>query len=121
MKTAGAAIYANRHYLELFKRTRPERLARDDGEKGPKILENVFIHHGAKIHPEAVLGPNVSVGKNVVVGAGTRYKDTTHKEEFRNGTLVILKRKSFTQPLCRLINLLDCFDQPVKRFPRTFL
>merc|ERR1719507_125171 len=56
VKTAGAAIYANRHYLELFKRTRPERLARDDGEKGPKILENGFIHHGAKIHPEAVQG-----------------------------------------------------------------
>lgn len=76
VKTAGAAIYANRHYLELFKRTRPERLARDDGEKGPKILENVFIHHGAKIHPEAVLGPNVSVGKNVVVGAGTRIRES---------------------------------------------
>ena len=25
VKTAGAAIYANRHYLELFRRTRPGR------------------------------------------------------------------------------------------------
>ena len=60
VKTAGTAIYANRHYLELFRRTRPERLARNhDGEEEeqerPKILENVFIHHGAKIHPEAVV------------------------------------------------------------------
>ena len=25
VKTAGAAIYANRHYLELFRKTRPGR------------------------------------------------------------------------------------------------
>ena len=54
MKTAGAAVYANRHYLELFRRTRPERLARDRAE-GPKILDNVFIHPGAKIDPAAVV------------------------------------------------------------------
>ena len=64
VKTAGAAIYANRHYLELFRRTRPERLARNhDGEEEqerPKIVENVFIHHGAKIHPEALVSTNGS-------------------------------------------------------------
>ena len=65
VKTAGAAIYANRHYLELFRRTRPERLARNhDGEEEqerPKIVENVFIHHGAKIHPEAVVSTHGSI------------------------------------------------------------
>ena len=56
VKTAGAAVYANRHYLELFRRTRPERLAQSSSEEGsPRILENVFIHHGAKIHPDAVV------------------------------------------------------------------
>ena len=56
VKTAGAAVYANRHYLDLFRRTRPERLAQSGGGEGrPRILENVFIHHGAKIHPDAVV------------------------------------------------------------------
>ena len=55
VKTAGAAVYANRHYLDLFRRTRPERLAQSSGEGSPRILENVFIHHGAKIHPDAVV------------------------------------------------------------------
>ena len=61
VKTAGAAVYANRHYLDLFRRTRPERLAQNS-EGSPRILENVFIHHGAKIHPDAV----VSIRYNVV-------------------------------------------------------
>ena len=54
VKTAASAVYANRHYLDLFRRTKPERLAHS-GEGGPRILENVFIHHGAKIHPDAVV------------------------------------------------------------------
>ena len=72
MKTAGAAIYANRHYLELFRKTRPERLARDkDGEERPKILQNVFIHHGAKIHPEAVVRSRKS--NTVLPGCCVKY------------------------------------------------
>ena len=54
IKTAGAAIYANRHYLKLFRQTNPTRLAQalencngNSGNmnhaKGGVISESVFI------------------------------------------------------------------------------
>ncbi len=60
LKTAGAAIYANRHYLELFKTSCPQRLASDSengsgGSCGPKIVGNVFVHRTAKVDPSAVV------------------------------------------------------------------
>jgi len=73
LKTPGAAIYANRHYLQLFRQRRPERLAR--GEE-PKIIGDVFIDPTAIVHPTAVLGPNVSVGRHAVIGAGSRVKES---------------------------------------------
>lgn len=75
IKSAGAAIYANRHYLNMYERTNPERLARN-GEGQAKVIDNVFIHPTAVVHPTATLGPNVTIGKNVTVGAGVRLRET---------------------------------------------
>jgi len=77
VKTAGGAIYANRHYLALYEKTSPQRLMKcgGDGEEGPQVLGNVFAHPSAKIHPTAVLGPNVSIGPDANVGAGARLRE----------------------------------------------
>ncbi|XP_046386433.1 mannose-1-phosphate guanyltransferase alpha-A [Ischnura elegans] len=78
LKTAGSAIYANRHYLELFKKKRPERLfpTGSGDAKTPKIIGDVHVHPSASVHPTAVLGPNVSVGKGAVVGPGVRIRES---------------------------------------------
>lgn len=52
LKTAGSAIYANRHYLQLYAVTSPERLARSEG---PQIIGNVFVHPSAKVDSTAVV------------------------------------------------------------------
>lgn len=76
IKTAGSAIYANRHYLELYRHVTPDRLAEESAGDGPKIIGDVFIHVTATVDPTAVLGPNVSVGKNVRIGAGARVRES---------------------------------------------
>ncbi|VDP01343.1 unnamed protein product [Soboliphyme baturini] len=75
LKTAAAAIYANRHYLHLYHVTHPERLAKQKGT-GPKIIGDVFIHSSAIVSPTAVIGPNVSIGSNVTVAAGVRIRES---------------------------------------------
>lgn len=61
IKTAGAAIYANRHYLQLYGRTHPERLARQgvaaaaDGRLQCTVLPDVHIHPSATVHPTATV------------------------------------------------------------------
>ncbi|BES94677.1 Nucleotidyl transferase [Nesidiocoris tenuis] len=70
LKSAGAAVYANRHYLELYKNTHPERLS-----SGKNIIGDVFIDASAIVHPSAVIGPNVSIGPGANVGPGVRLKD----------------------------------------------
>lgn len=75
IKSAGAAVYANRHYLTIYQRTHPERLAKN-AEGKPKIIGDVFIHPTASVHPTAVLGPNVTIGRNVTVGEGVRVRET---------------------------------------------
>jgi len=77
IKTAGSAIYANRHYLALYRQQAPTRLASEgEGKDGPTILGDVFIHSSATVHPSAVLGPNVSVGRGVQIGAGARVRES---------------------------------------------
>lgn len=49
-----AAIYTNRHYLAIYRRTHPERLA-VNGEGKPKVTGDVFIHPTAQVHPTAVV------------------------------------------------------------------
>ena len=95
VKNAGAAIYANRHYLAMYRKTHPEWLAsprlvrrnylrsmsRDalvlnSANEFPDIVGDVYIHPSARIHPTAKLGPNVSVGKNAVIGPGCRVRES---------------------------------------------
>uniref|UniRef100_A0AC35FIW7 Nucleotidyl transferase domain-containing protein n=1 Tax=Panagrolaimus sp. PS1159 TaxID=55785 RepID=A0AC35FIW7_9BILA len=71
-KTAAAALYANRHYLRLYRERYPERLC----SKGAKIEGDVFIDPSATVHPTAVLGPNVSIGGGVKIGAGVRIRES---------------------------------------------
>uniref|UniRef100_A0A0N4ZCY2 NTP_transferase domain-containing protein n=1 Tax=Parastrongyloides trichosuri TaxID=131310 RepID=A0A0N4ZCY2_PARTI len=74
-KTAGAALYANRHYLRLYKERHSKRLASKD--KGCCIIEgDVFIDPTATIDPTAKIGPNVSIGANVSIGPGVRIKES---------------------------------------------
>lgn len=58
VKTAGSAIYANRHYLQLYRSKKPERLASQDGAGDKlkcKIFPDVYIHSSAVIHETAVV------------------------------------------------------------------
>ncbi|KAF5304665.1 hypothetical protein FQA39_LY09442 [Lamprigera yunnana] len=77
LKTAGSAIYANRHYLELYRAKHPERLCQKD-ENGKKcnILPDVYIHPSATVHPTAMIGPNVTIGPGVTVGPGARIRES---------------------------------------------
>ncbi|KAL4218726.1 hypothetical protein ACF0H5_021314 [Mactra antiquata] len=75
IKSGGAAIYANRHYLDLYHKSHPERLAQNAAGQ-PKIIGDVFIHPSAQVHPTAVLGPNATIGKNCVLGEGVRVRDS---------------------------------------------
>jgi len=75
VKTAGSAIYANRHYLALFREAHKDRLV-SAKVTSARIIGDVFIHPSAEVDPTAVLGPNVSIGKNVKVGAGARVRES---------------------------------------------
>jgi mannose-1-phosphate guanylyltransferase len=61
LKTAGSAIYANRHYLELYHTRHMDRLAQEDfmGEKGKEkrciIIGDVYIHPTATVHTTATV------------------------------------------------------------------
>ncbi|XP_068625030.1 mannose-1-phosphate guanyltransferase alpha-A [Battus philenor] len=69
VKTAGSAIYANRHYLEL---NRKQQL-----EPPPcHIIPDVFLHPTAVVDSTAVIGPNVSIGAGVTIKAGARIKES---------------------------------------------
>jgi mannose-1-phosphate guanylyltransferase len=79
VKTAGSAIYANRQYLDMYRKRQPGRLAGypGKGDNVPhKIIGDVYIHPTAQIHPSCVIGPNVSIGKNVLIGPGVRIRES---------------------------------------------
>lgn len=66
IKTAGSAIYANRHFLNLYKRMHLERLANrgtkdntDDGSLICNIIGDVYIHPTASIDPTATVTANL--------------------------------------------------------------
>uniref|UniRef100_T1IPH8 Uncharacterized protein n=1 Tax=Strigamia maritima TaxID=126957 RepID=T1IPH8_STRMM len=75
IKSAGSAIYANRHYLDLYHRNCPERLAKNE-PGSPHIIGDVYLHPSAVVHPTATLGPNVSIGKSVQIGPGVRIRES---------------------------------------------
>uniref|UniRef100_A0A0A1XMV2 Mannose-1-phosphate guanyltransferase alpha-A n=1 Tax=Zeugodacus cucurbitae TaxID=28588 RepID=A0A0A1XMV2_ZEUCU len=98
LKTAGSAIYANRHYLELYKNTHPERLANagtklseHDSNLICTILPDVYIHPSATVHYTATLGPNVSIGPGVNIGPGVRIRESIILENavIKDHTLVL--------------------------------
>ncbi|CAF0998954.1 unnamed protein product [Didymodactylos carnosus] len=78
IKSAGSVIYANRHYLEMYRMYYPERLTvnSDDKKHTPTILGDVFIHPTACVSPSAVLGPNVSIGQDASIGSGVRIRES---------------------------------------------
>ncbi|XP_011312771.1 mannose-1-phosphate guanyltransferase alpha [Fopius arisanus] len=75
VKTPGAAIYANRHHLAVYRSKESERLLPPVSGQC-QIIGNVFIDASAVIHPTATLGPNVSIGPNVRLGAGVRIRES---------------------------------------------
>lgn len=40
---SSSVIYANRHYLEIYRMYHPERLQKQDGSRGPTIVRNRSI------------------------------------------------------------------------------
>lgn len=99
VKTAGSAIYSNRHYLELYKKTHPERLVNagtrtstdDDGSLICTIIPDVYIHPTAQVHPTAVLGPNVAISAGVIIGPGVRIRESIILDNavIRDHTLIL--------------------------------
>ncbi|VVC26782.1 Hypothetical protein CINCED_3A008778 [Cinara cedri] len=91
LKTAGAAIYANRHYLGLrqqnerflhvktlseFALPSPIKLMTINPESCYSIIGHVYVHPTASVHPTALLGPNVSVGAGAYIDQGVRIKES---------------------------------------------
>ena len=70
VKTAGSAIYANRQYLDLYRKNQPDRLANYSGKgdtSNPKIVGDVFIHPTANVHHSCVVSHNKCVNlKNII-------------------------------------------------------
>lgn len=61
VKTAGSAIYANRQYLAMYRRSQPDRLAGfDRGDATPKIVGDVYIHPTAQVHSSCVVSGSLS-------------------------------------------------------------
>lgn len=54
VKTAGSAIYANRHYLALYKQKHPNRLASTSNDSC-NIIGDVYIHSSATVHPTSIV------------------------------------------------------------------
>ncbi|XP_043257381.1 mannose-1-phosphate guanyltransferase alpha-A [Colletes gigas] len=75
VKTASSAIYANRHYLTLYKKNHSNRLSPTTNEFH-HIIGDVYIHPSATVHPTAVLGPNVSIGPNAIIAPGVRIRES---------------------------------------------
>lgn len=80
LKSAGSAIYANRHYLQVYRNKHPERLAKSK-ENQVNIIGDVYIHPSATVHPSAILGPNVSISAFATVGPGVRIRESIVLQE----------------------------------------
>lgn len=74
IKTAGSAVYANRHYLGGYRRTRPDKLA--TAASGYQVVGDVCVDPTATVDPTAKLGPNVSIEAGVHIEAGARVRDS---------------------------------------------
>lgn len=94
VRFSGAALYANRHYLRLYREKCPERLS-IDGEA--EIVGDVFIDPTAIVHKSAKIGPNVTIGAGAVIGAGVRSK---FLDQFNNTSWFFSVRESIILPEC---------------------
>lgn len=54
IKTAGSAIYANRHYLEMYRRTN-KACSEKQAQPVCHMIGDVYIHPSATIHPTATV------------------------------------------------------------------
>lgn len=62
LKTAGSAIYANRHYLQLYKKFHSDRLYNNKlNSHKPYIIDDVYIHPTARVHDSAVVSIDLSL------------------------------------------------------------
>lgn len=71
-KTAAAVLYANRHYLRLYRSSDSPRLCRNRAQ----IIGDVFIDPSAEVDPTAKIGPNVSIGAKARICAGVRVRES---------------------------------------------
>lgn len=131
LKTAGAAIYANRHYLALRQQRQrllqrksidlplPSpvkcRLATADPKGGYSTIGNVYVHPSAQVHPTALLGPNVSVGEGACIDQGVRIKESIVLQDAVIGqhSLVmhsIIGRRAKVGAWCRVEGSAACSD-----------
>jgi len=98
LKTPSAAVYANRHYLKLFRKFSPLRLAPPKEvavvESGPTIIGDVIIHPTARVDPTAVIGPNVTVSAGVVIAGGVRIRES-----------IILENATINEHCCILYSI----------------
>lgn len=79
IKTAAAAIYANKQYLEQYRKSGGNSqyaAERESHGKECTIIGNVYIHPTAKIDPTSVIGPNVSIMENCIVRPGVRVRES---------------------------------------------
>lgn len=79
VKTAASAIYANRQYLEQYRRSGGKcqfATERTDQARDCTIIGNVYIHPTANVDPSSVIGPNVSIMENCIIGPGVRAKES---------------------------------------------
>lgn len=85
VKTAASAIYANRQYLEQYKKSdgKCQYATERDSElrRECTIIGNVYIHPSAIVDATSVIGPNVSIMENCVVGPGVRAKESIILQE----------------------------------------
>lgn len=59
LKTAGSAIYANRHYLQLYRQQgHTNRLLQGEA---PKMIGDVHVHPTASVHATAVVSSLTSI------------------------------------------------------------
>lgn len=72
IKTAGSAIYANRHYLSTYKGSSHNGMLQPQTDM---VIGDVHVDRSAQVDPTAKLGPNVTVSAGVRIGAGVRIRD----------------------------------------------
>lgn len=71
IKTAGSAIYANRHFLEMYRHRRTKAIDGDEAHPVCNIIGDVYIHPSATIHPTAM----VNTQRKHLIGIGEAIDD----------------------------------------------